>query len=710
MTMAQVGGQGPDIKALLVEALARHRAGDLAAAIALYERVLARDAENFDALHLGGAALAQSGDIRRGIAFLQRACDLAPQHAAARHNLGKLLAVSGSPEAALDCQVQACRLAPGFFEAWLAQGQLLQRLGRYEEALRSVEQALALQPHSAAALFEQGLCLQQLGQADAALSSYARASEAQQGGHAAAHNNRGAILQRQGRLDGALAEFRRATEIAPGYAEAHNNNGVVLSLLHRHREALASYDRALQLRPDYPQLPGRRLHAAMQICDWADFDARCEQLCRQLAGGQPAAVPFVMLAAVDSPQAQLQAARLYASRFAQLTGLPPAVRATAPGARIRIGYFSADFHDHATAHLIAGLIERHDRGQFELHGFSFGPSSNDAMRRRLRAGFECFHEVESLTPAEIAARAQALGIDIAIDLKGYTRDSLPEIFARRAAPVQISYLGYPGSMGADFIDYLVADHTLIPDAERQHYSEKILRLPGSYQANDSERRIVEACPSRAELGLPEQAVVFCAFNALYKITPDQYARWMRILSRVPGSVLWLLQGEDSASENLRREAARHGVDPQRLVFAPHLPVASHLARQAAADLFLDCHPCNAHTTASDALWAGLPLLTLQGRSFASRVASSLLHALGMPELVCSSGEQFEAQAVALASTPARLAALRDALQQRKSRSALFDSGAIAAHLEEAYRRVHQRHRAGLQPADMDIAEIVGRAG
>jgi predicted O-linked N-acetylglucosamine transferase (SPINDLY family) len=351
---------------------------------------------------------------------------------------------------------------------------------------------------------------------------------------------------------------------------------------------------------------------------------------------------------------------------------------------------------------MAELFGLHDRARFEVVGFSFGPAPDEATRQLLAGGFDRFEQVAGLADAAIAARARALGIDIAIDLKGYTEGERAGVFARRAAPIQVSYLGYPGTMGAPYIDYLIADRVIVPDGSAPHYSERVVRLPGSYQVNDRRRTIVAPTPPRTALGLPAEGVVFCCFNRAYKLTPETFASWMRILAAVEGSVLWLLEEQPRGSDNLRREAAARGIDPARLVFAAKAPVGEHLARQRAADLFLDTLPCNAHTTASDALWAGLPVVTRCGESFAARVAASLLHAVGLPELVTTTAADYEALAIALARDPARRARLREHLARDPTRLTLFDTPAFARGLEAAFERMHARRMAGLPPEAFDV--------
>jgi predicted O-linked N-acetylglucosamine transferase (SPINDLY family) len=370
--------------------------------------------------------------------------------------------------------------------------------------------------------------------------------------------------------------------------------------------------------------------------------------------------------------------------------------------QIAIGYFSADFHNHATAYLMAELFESHSRGRFRFIAYSFGPDTKDQMRERIKSSFDEFHDVRFMSDKQVAELSRSASIDIAIDLKGFTQDSRPGIFASRAAPLQVNFLGYPGTMGADCYDYLIADHTLIPDKHQSGYVEKIVYLPHSYQPNDRQRKIADKLFTRKELGLPEDAFVFCCFNNNYKITPPVFDTWMELLRVVEKSVLWLFEDNKFCSENLRREARQRGIDPHRLVFAKMLPLAEHLARHRCADLFLDTLPYNAHTTASDALWAGLPLLTQIGETFAGRVAASLLNAAGLPELITTSAREYERTAIELAQNPARLVSIKQKLWDSRLNMPLFDSELYAKHLEAAYAAMHERYLVGLPPAHIHV--------
>ena len=591
------------------------------------------------------------------------------------------------------------RQDPDIAPAHSNRGAALSALQQFEEALRSFERAVELRPDNADAHNNKANTLACLKRLDEAVLSYERAL-AIRPHYAEAHYNCANALKDLKRLTEAVRSYDRAIALKPDFAEAYCNRGNALKDIHRWQDALASYDAALALKPDMDFLLGAWLYAKLQVCDFSNLDARIEEVSLALRQNRRVCTPFQMLAISGSPELQKLSAEIYIDT--QPKSHKPQFRAHSEQAKIRLGYFSADFHDHATMHLMAGLFEQHDRSKFELTAFSFGPNSSDAMRQRAVKAFDQFIDVRDRTDADVALLSTTLGIDIAIDLKGFTQDNRAGIFARRAAPIQVNYLGYPGTMGAGYMDYIVADKTLIPEGETQHYREKIVYLPNSYQPNDRKRFSPDATLDRVALGLPPTGFVFCCFNNNYKITPSIFDCWMRILKQCAGSVLWILADNAKAVSNLKREAATRGVHEARLIFAPRLAPTDHLTRLRSADLFLDTLPYNAHTTASEALWAGLPVLTRAGDAFASRVAASVLKAAGLPELITTSPEAYEALAIALANDPTKLAAIRQKLAARKLTSPLFDTEMFARHLEAAYTAMHACYRAGLAPIEIDV--------
>jgi len=649
------------------------------------------------------------GNVLRGLGRLDEALDsfdralaLRPDYAEAYINRGNLLRDLKCADVALASYEQAIALRADIAQGYDGRGNALRDLGRHAEAVEAYSQALLLWPGWARCHLRRGNALLDLRRVKEALADY-DAAIAIEPRVAQVHNNRGAALHELGRLEEALESYERAIELKPDYAEAHNNRGVTLREMKRLEAAAESLHEALRLKPDFPWVHGTWLHTLQQLCDWRDLDARIEAALLRIGRGEKVGLPFYALALADSPALQRRAAETWVHHMCPPKADRPTRSRGPVHERIRVGYFSADFHAHATAYLTAEMFELHDRRRFEVLAFSHGPDIHDAMRARLQAAFDQFHDVRTRTDQDVAQLARELGVDIAVDLGGFTHGERMGIFARRAAPLQVSYLGYPGTTAAPYMDYLIADRTLIPaGAPGRDYSEKICRLPNCYQMNDSKRSIASTEPARAELGLPPSAFVYCCFNNSYKIMPRVFDSWMRILRGVPASVLWLLLDNNTAAANLRREAALRGVDASRLIFAERTPLPAHLARQRAADLFLDTFPYNAHTTTSDALWAGLPVLTRIGSSFAARVAASLLGAIGLPELVTATDEQYEAQARELAHDRDRLAAIRQKLRANRASTPLFDSQSLTRHIEDAYEWMYRRHRSGAEPEDFDV--------
>jgi predicted O-linked N-acetylglucosamine transferase (SPINDLY family) len=584
-------------------------------------------------------------------------------------------------------------------------GVALRSLGRTREAIEIWTGLAEREPDRVDALLGLSRAYRSLND-DVRSLDFATRAAAQRPQSGDAHNLRSNALRSLGRSTEALAALDAAVAAEPGYALAHSNRGHLLSALKRHAEAVQSYRAAREIEPGLPDLTGALLDQQMRCCDWRDFGVLQAEVRDGVRRGEPVTIPFTFLAHNDDPADQMACVRTHLK--GRFPDWPPAVWTgqTYRHDRIRVGYVSSDLRVHAVAQLLVGLLERHDRSRFEIHAYALPPSVEDDMRARVRAACDVFNDVASLDDAAIAKAIRAAEIDIAIDLNGYTTHCRPGIFARRCAPVQINYLGYPGAMGSLTADYILADSTVIPEAESDHYDEKIIRLPFAYQPNDDRRRIAETTPTRSEAGLPEAGFVFCCFNASYKITPPVFDIWAGLLRDVPDSVLWLLGGDAVIEDNLRHELRARGVAPERLVFAPKAPLPEHLARHRLADLFLDTLPYNAHTTASDALWAGLPLVTCTGRSFAARVAASLLRATGLPDLVTGSLEDYRALALDLARNPEKLSALRTRLAANLPGAPLFDTDRTRRQVEAAYEIAWRRKMAGLDPRSFNVPEDV----
>jgi protein O-GlcNAc transferase len=485
----------------------------------------------------------------------------------------------------------------------------------------------------------------------------------------------------------------------PHLSQAWLARGQLSYLKKRHKDALDDWARSLDLDPNQPGVAAACLRARMHLCDWSDFETACASVRASVRDGKVVA-PFVFIALPSTPAEQLQCARRWIDHNFRAFGRPVWRGSRSQHARIRVAYLSADFHEHATSQLLVGVLEHHDRSRFEVTGISVGPDDNSPMRRRVEAALERFVDVASESDDQIAKLVEDLQIDILVDLKGYTQDARTGVLAMRPAPIQVNYLGFPATIGADFIDYVIADRHLIPQDEHACYAEKIVRLPYSYQANDNLRELSDATATRAQHGLPENAFVFCCFNDTYKITPSVFSSWMQILHEVENSVLWLFEDNSTAADNLRREAAARGVVPTRLVFARRAPNSQHLARLRCADLVLDTLPYGAHTTASDALWAGVPVLTCRGKTLAGRVGASLLNVVGLPQLITSTPAEYHQLAVRLARNPDQLAALRAKLSRDRLTSPLFDTARTTRDIEAAYFKMMERHLVGLPPDDI----------
>jgi predicted O-linked N-acetylglucosamine transferase (SPINDLY family) len=512
---------------------------------------------------------------------------------------------------------------------------------------------------------------------------------------------RATALANLGQLIEALKLYGEAYKIKPESYEVLWNTGIINEDFGRYEIALSLYEKVLQLNPDAEYLLGNEQLLRMRICDWNNFEGKVESISRLISCGKKISPPFATTSLLDSPELQMLSAKIYG--FDNFPLKNNQAIAASKNNKIRLGYFSANFNNHAMAHLLAGVYEAHDSNQFELFAFSFGPAAQDPLYVRLRSSFDHFYDVGNKSDEEIARLSRDLNIDIAIDLMGYTRDMRAGIFAHRAAPIQVNFLGYPGTMGLSYYDYIIADKILIPEQSQRFYIEKIAYLPNSYQANDSKRIISDRQFTRGELGLPEEGFIFACFNNLYKVTPSTFDMWARILNATPGSVLWLFENHPVAAKNLKAEAAKRGLSLNRIIFASLMPNSEHLARLKLADLFLDTAPYGAHTTASDALWAGLPVITLIGNSFASRVGASLLNAVGLPELITSTRAEYERLAIHLVNNPHTLAEIRGRLKAARTTCALFDTSRYVKDIELAYTKMVRDHGLGNLPDHIYIS-------
>jgi len=735
----QILGRAPgNSKALYGLGLALTRAGQFGEAIAAYQSALKQQRDDPLVLADLGAVFVLSGNPTRALPYLRRAEAARPREPSILLNIGRVLGQMGKTEEAHAYNARALAIDPDNVMALNNQGTWLLDAQRFADAIACFNRILALDPTFETALFNRAIALAALGHPETALQSYDQAL-ALRPDWLEAHQNRCVVLQGLRRFDEALASFARILELHPAHAPTLSNRGNMLRDMQRSEEALEDFARALAIDPRYPPALTNRaaalldLHryeeaargyetliaidpnfeyglgylakAKMYACEWEGMQELCARITDGIRAGRQTMHPFPLLALIDDSALHLRAARIFAADKFPRAPEPMWRGERYDHSKIRVAYLSGDFHSHATAFLMAGLFEEHDRSRFEITAFSFGSEPLDSMTDRLRPAFDRFLDVRPNSDREIAEQIRRMEIDILVDLKGFTADGRLGILAHRSAPLQVSYLGYPGTVGAPYMDYIIGDPMVTPADVHHHYSECVVTLPDSYQVNDSKRAIDPNTPARAECGLPDDGFVFCCFNNTYKITPAVFDIWMRLLAETEGSVLWLLRDNDMAMHNLRNEAAKRSIDPMRLIFAPRMPLPQHLARHRLADLSLDTLPYNAHTTASDALWTGLPIITRAGESFAARVAASLLTSVGLPELITHSAEEYEALALRLAHRPEELAVLKEKLARNLRAAPLFDTDRFRRHLEEAYRMMWRRHANGTSPTGFAVPAV-----
>jgi predicted O-linked N-acetylglucosamine transferase (SPINDLY family) len=713
----------------LEEAVQAQRLGRIEEADRLFARLIKKNRDYFDALNLYGVFNYHQGKYQAAFDLLKRATAIHPRSISALNNLGIVLCHLKRAEEAFQVFERAVALDPADANSLNNRGNALLDLKRPETALASFDAAIELQPTFLNAYINRGRALVELERNEDALANYDKALSLAPL-DADVHNNRGTVLYKLHRLEEALASFDRAIALKPNLSDAYCNRGSALRDIKRYKEAIAdfertlalqpnssnawcglgsifnttrrydaaydAYNKALALNPDQEYAMAPRIHAKMQLCNWTDLDVDFANVLASLRRDIVVGDPFSFLCVPASPQDYLRCAKLF-------TGGSTAAKETLAGARnkhdrIRIAYISSDFRSHSVGYLMAGVLEAHDCTNFEVSAISLVGATSDEMQTKFRGVFERFLDVEAQNDREIAEKIRDLEIDILIDLNGFTQNSRTLVLAERPAPIQVNYLGYSGTMGADYIDYIIADQTVLPPEHAKFYSEKIAWLPDTYMPGDDKRLVSERTPTRRECGLPDNGVVFCCFNQSFKITPDVFSIWMNVLKAIDQSVLWLSSANAIAEANLRREAEASGVSPQRLIFAPVIPqTADHLARLRQADLFLDTLPYNAHTTAYEALWIGLPVVTLIGDAFHGRVAASLLKAIGLSELITTSSEAYEALAIELARNPTKLAELKQMLERNRSLAPLFDTKRFTRNIEAAYAAMYGRHQAGLEP-------------
>ena len=685
------------------EALALFKKGQLNEAKNLCSQILKDQPDNLDALHFLGNILFTLGKIDAAVESYERVIKLNPNHAEAYNNLGSAFRKLKKINASLASYEKAIEINPNLAEAHNNKGNIfLLELKKIDAAVESYERVIKLNPNHAQAYNNLGSALHQLNKNDAALESYEKAIKLKQD-YADVHYNKGNLLYELGKKNAALESYDLAIKYKPNHSEAYNNRGNILLELNKNDAALESYKKALKIRPDFESLIGTIVHTKLKLCDWSTLDEDLEDIEDKIFKFKKVSNPFFLLSTKDSPKIHRLAAEKWSESYISSSNdVFDFFKKKETHKKIRIGYYSADFYNHAMGQLLVNLFELHDKTKFEIFGFYFGPDVEDKINTRISNSFDQFINVKLKSEKEISKLSRDLKIDIAIDLMGYTQNNRFKIFFERCAPLQVSYLGYPGTTGASCIDYLIADKVLIPQDSQQHYSEKIIYLPNTYQANESVKKISEKIFTKEELGLPKNDFVFCCFNQNYKILPKTFSIWMEILKKVSGSVLWLLDTDLVACKNLKEEAFKRGIDSKRIIFANRLPLSEHLARHKVADLFIDTFPYTAHTTCSDSLRAGLPVLTLQGESFASRVSSSLLEVVGLKELIATTQKEYEDKALEIANDSSLLKKIKKKLEISKNKSPLFNAKIFTRYIEQAYLEIHKKYNENKRPENIEI--------
>ncbi|MDZ4848081.1 MAG: tetratricopeptide repeat protein [Pirellulaceae bacterium] len=731
---------------LLFDAIRHHQQGELSLAESIYRQILQRDPLNADALHLLGVIANQCEQPQIAIDLIRQAIQILPGNAPFYSNLGLALLKAGelsdavsaysqalvinpsltdaynglgltyraqrNLESAIHSFQQAIVVSPGQADAHCNLGIVFHELGRPNEAIQALQQAINLQPRLAEAYHNLGNVFKSLWRVDLARKAYEDAV-ALKPNYADAIINLGNILHEQGQLENAKSVFQNACQIAPRSSDAFYNLGITLSELKCPAEATVAYQTALSINPQRIDALGSLLMERQHACDWNDLDRLTDEMVETVERSspgdkEPSIAPFTFIALPKpiSPELQFRCARRWSKTA---LSIPPGVAtldirsvSQRKRGRLRIAYLSADFRRHAVAYMLPELLEEHDRDQFEVYGYSLGPNDGSSIRQRIVEAVDHFRDVRSLSFIDIARQIAADEIDILIDLQGHTLYAQAKLLALRPAPIQVSYIGFPGTMGADFIDYILVDSFVAPPEHQPFYTERLVHLPGCYQVNDSRHEISSKSYLRSECGLPDDGFVFCSFNNSFKLTPATFDVWMRLLTSIPQSILWLPEWQPTTKANLRREAARRHVDPDRLVFAKILPIAEHLARHRLADLFLDSFPYSGHATASISLRMGVPIVTLVGDAMASRVAGSLLHAVGLPELITNNFDEYEALARKLATNPLDLQAIKSRLASNLPKCDLFNGAVFAKNVERAYLAMWEQCKSGARPMPINL--------
>ena len=699
-------------------------------AIKIYEKVLILK-PNFYELHNNIAIIFQNLDrIDSAIHHLNEAILINPNFTEAHHNLGSVFREQGEFSKAYNCFELALNIDPSYFEAYRSLGNLQMEMGELESSINSYKKVLEIKPDYIEVLNNLGSVYKDISDFDASLDAFEKALDINPN-YLEVLNNLGLTFIELGRYDEAIETYERAIDINPNYSYSFNNLGITLNRIHKYEQAENCFIQAIRINPNYfdanlnygnllfqmdryaeaihyyeislgirPSeslyIFGDIFHANMQICNWEDWSKNTSLLKNKISNEKKVIGPFALTALVDNPMLIRKATEKYIKDKYPKSKFLPNITNHPKHKKIRIGYFSADFREHPVSALTVELYERHSREEFEVYAFSFGPDTNDPVNLRIKSGVDYFYDIRSMHDKDAVSLVRSFEIDIAVDLGGFTQDARTEIFAHSVAPIQLSYIGYLGTMGAEYYDYLIADSIIIPEESQKNYTEKIVYLP-TYQVNDSSQYDSVSSLARKDYGLPEEGFVFCCFNKTYKYNPKCFDAWARILKKVKNSVLLIYADEVLAKANLKNEISQRGIDPDRLIFGKHLSKPEYLGRYKVADLFLDTNPYNAGATSSDALRMGLPVLTYPGKSFSSRMGSSLLNAVNMPELVASSEKEYELMAIELANNPIKLKTIKDKLLKNLSEADLYNSNQFTKNIESAFKLMYDRYHKGIDP-------------
>ena len=657
-------------------------------------------------------------NFQNSINCYEKAIQIDSNHADAHNNLGMVYYKLGEFQNSINCYEKAIQIDANNVHAYNNLGNSLIELERAKEALDYYKKAIKIDSNYIKAHENLGIAFYKLGEFQKAISCHEKAIQLNPN-NLNSHYNLGIVFNEVEDFQNSINCYEKVIKIKPDYAEAHYNKGNIFLTQNFNSEALDNFKKALEFKPDLDTLSGIILHTKLKLSDWKNFNKDLENFKDEAADPKKLSNPFFFICIYDSLRLQRNAGKKWSDR--EISNIPldqqlyqsqdllnskealDLIPKKEMNKKIKIGYYSADFRQHAVGKLIVNLFESHDKSKFEIFGFYFGPDVNDDIHKRFLNSADKFINVRSKSETEIAQLSRDLEIDIAVDLMGYTLMNRFRIFVERCAPLQVTYIGYPATTGSNCIDYIIANKTLIPKENQQYYSEKIIYLPNSYLVSALEKKISEKTFTREELGLPKNGFVFCCFNQTYKILPKIFDAWMRILKRIKGSVLWLYEADEIASKNLKQEAINRGVDSNRIIFAKRLPsLEEHLERYKSADLFLDTFPWPAHTTCSDSLRNGLPVLTLQGESFASRVSSSMVEVAGLKELITHSLKEYEDMAVELASDLSRLKNIKKKLETNKDKSPLFDTKLLTSHIEQAYLEMYKKYNESKKPENIEI--------